>query len=202
MELHERELAVQRSRLYWTWGVLFVFLVFVASIIILLYDRRHKTEKLKYEKALNAIRQQYFAQNVKREDSAPEDSMPPTPSVSLQEERKALYQRQYESSEWARYFKKHLPDIKAQGFMPAADAESFERYLNNLFVDMLLDMVKDNPGLTDQDAEYCAMTLLGLKPAQIAYCCRLSLSSCYTRRSRMKPRMTAEWYQFVFGKEP
>ena len=201
VELHDRELAAQRSRLYWIWGILFVFLVFMASIIILLNDRRRKTEKLKYEEALNAIKQRYITQNIRRESSAFEETST-TSYLSIQEERKAFYQRQYESSDWARYFKKHQSDIKAQAFMPVAEAESFERYLNDLFVDMLLDMVKDNPTLTDQDAKYCAMTLLGFKPAQIAYCFRSSLSSCYTRRSRMKPRMTAEWHQFIFGKEP
>jgi tetratricopeptide (TPR) repeat protein len=195
VELHDRELAVQRSRLYWTWGILFFFLVFIASIIILLNDRRRKTEKLKYEEALNAIKQRYIAQTVL---TSPGGSLPASPPIAVQKERIAIYQKRYESSEWKRYFNKHLSEIKSGMFMPAAEATQFEQYLSDLFVDMLLDMFRDNEGLTDQEAQLCAMMLLGFKANQIAYVCRISADAVYMRRSRLKKRLASIWSDFVF----
>ena len=195
VELHDRELAVQRSRLYWTWGILFVFLVFIASIIILLNDRRRKTEKLNYEEALNAIKQRYIAQTVL---TSPGGSLPASPPIAVQKERIAIYQKRYESSEWKRYFNKHLSEIKSGLFMPAVEATQFEQYLSDLFVDMLLDMFRDNEGLTDQEAQLCAMMLLGFKANQIAFVCRISADAVYMRRSRVKKRLTSNWSDFVF----
>ena len=196
VELHDRELAVQRSRLYWTWSILFVFLVFIASMVILLNDRRRKTEKLKYEEALNAIKQRYIAQTVL---SSQGGSLPASPPIAVQKERIAIYQKRYESSEWKRYFNKHLSEIKNGLFMPAAEATQFEQYLSDLFVDMLLDMFRDNEGLTDQEAQLCAMMLLGFKTNQIAYVCRISADAVYMRRSRLKKRLTNNWSDFIFS---
>ena len=208
VELHDRELASHRSRFLWTWGFLLAFFVLAAGIVLLLLDRKRKGERLKYETELRDIKQRYLTQAVRKEEPAAEgaplipsdNEEPAASSLALQEERKLLYQRQYEASEWARFFKKHQPDIKAKQFVTVADAEQFEWYLSGLFVDMLVDMVKENPDLTDEDTLHCAMTLLGFKPSQIAYCSRTSSASCYTRRSRMKPKLTPEWYQFIFGK--
>jgi len=199
VELHDRELAVQRSRFYWTWGILFVFLLFIASIIILFNDRRRKTEKLKYEEALNAIKQRYIAQSVLTSKSG---SLPASPPIAVQKERMAIYQKRYESSEWKRYFNKHQSEIRSGLFMPAAEATQFEQYLSDLFVDMLLDMFRDNEGLTDQEAQLCAMTLLGFKANQIAYVCRISADAVYMRRSRLKKRLSNSWSDFVFPASP
>ena len=196
VELHDRELAVQRSRLYWTWGILFVFLVFIASMIILLKDRQRKTEKLKYEEALNAIKQRYIVQTVLTSQGG---SLPVSPPIAVQKERIAIYQKRYESSEWKRYFNKHMSEIKSGLFMPAAEATQFEQYLSDLFVDMLLDMFRDNEGLTDQEAQLCAMMLLGFKANQIAYVCRISADAVYMRRSRLKKRLTNNWSDFIFS---
>ena len=195
VELHDRELAVQRSRIYWTWGILFVFLVFIASMVILLNDRRRKTEKLKYEEALNAIKQRYIAQTIFTLQGG---SLPASPPIAVQKERIAIYQKRYESSEWKRYFNKHLSEIKNGLFMPAAEATQFEQYLSDLFVDMLLDMFRDNEGLTDQEAQLCAMMLLGFKANQIAFVSRISADAVYMRRSRLKKRLTSNWSDFIF----
>ncbi len=196
VELHDRELAVQRSRLYWTWGILFVFLLFVACIAILLNDRKHKNERLKYEEALNAIKQRQIAQTVLTSQSG---SMPASPPIDVQKERIAIYQKRYESSEWKRYFNKHSSEMRGGLYMPVAEASQFEQYLNDLFVDMLLDMFRDNEGLTDQEAQFCAMTLLGFKTNQIAYVCRISADAVYMRRSRIKKRLSNSWSDFVFS---
>ena len=195
VELHDRELAAQRSRLHWTWGILFVFLAFMASFIILLNDRRHKNEKLKYEEALSAIKQRYMAQNILTSQSG---KMPASPPIDVQKERIAIYLKRYESSEWKRYFNKHQSEIRNGLYMPAAEASHFELFLSDLFVDMLLDMFRDNEGLTDQEAQLCAMTLLGLKANQIAYICRISPDAVYMRRSRLRKRLTSNWSEFVF----
>ena len=199
VELHDRELAVQRSRLYWTWSILFVFLVFIASMVILLNDRRRKTEKLRYEEALNALKQRQIAQTVLTSQSG---SMPASPPIDVQKERIAIYLKRYESSEWKRYFNKHSSEMRGGLYMPAAEASQFEQYLNELFVDMLLDMFRDNEGLTDQEAQFCAMTLLGFKTNQIAYVCRISADAIYMRRSRIKKRLSSSWSDFIFPALP
>ena len=208
VEMEKQRLENEHRRLLWKVSALLAFFVLAAGIVLLLLDRKRKGERLKYEIELRDIKQRYLTQAVRKEEPSAEgappipvdNEEPATSSLALQEERKLLYQRQYEASEWARFFKKHQPDIKAKQFVTVADAEQFERYLSGLFVDMLVDMVKENPDLTDEDTLHCAMTLLGFKPSQIAYCSRTSSASCYTRRSRMKPKLTPEWYQFIFGK--
>ena len=213
VELHDRELAVQRSRIYWTWGILFVFLLFVACIAILLNDRRHKAKALKYEQRLKDIEHRYIQENASIADeedkegneltsASIENASSTSPYFSLQEERLALYRNQYFTSKWAGYFISQQGEMDANGIMPTADSEQFLQYLSELFVNILVDLHRENDRLNRDDMDYCCMTMLGFSINQIAYCCRKPVKYCYNRRTRLGERLTAEWYQFIFGKLP
>lgn len=206
VELHDREQAARQSRFRWTWGILSALLLLLVTIVLLLHDRSRKAERLRYEAALTAIRQCSIRQTVFDNELETEElsdtawSPPPaTFKCSVQEERQKLYLAQYESGEWAHYFQKHQSDIKAKKYMPESDAVQFEAYLDNLFVDMEVDMVRENSRLADLDIQLCAMTLLGFKTKQISYVCRLSADAVYMRRSRLKQRLTDDWSNFVFS---
>ena len=216
VELHDKELEA-RHRRFLLWVGLFVVVLLMGAIIAyLLADRRRKAEKLRYENALDAIRQRQVEQLAQEEDKAPDvagyteepdeetesiiaDAEGMSPFASLQRERIALYRQQYAKSRWARYFGNHHSEIKSGSrYMTEEDAEAFLSYLNALFTDVFMDMLNDNPGLTRQDMEYCAMVMLGLETNQIAYSSRTSTHSCYNRRYRLRERLKKEWYRFVF----
>jgi len=218
VEIHDRELALQRSRLYWTWGILFVFLVFIASMIILLNDRRHKANALNYEQQLKDIERRYIQENapdneeddeedVEADDTLavhtdlPVEEIPSATSwFSLQEKRLTLYRNQYLASKWPGYFISHQADVEKKELMPPADSEQFLQYLSELFVNMMVDLYRESGHLNRSDMEFCCMTMLGFDANQIAYCCRKPVKYSYNRRTRLAERLTAEWYQFIFGK--
>ena len=217
VELHDKELEA-RHRRFLLWIGLFGIVVLTGAVIAyLLADRRRKAERLRYENALDAIRQRQVEQLAQEEDKAPDvagyteepdeetesiiaDAEGMSPFASLQRERIALYRQQYAKSRWARYFGNHHSEIKSGSrYMTEEDAEAFLSYLNALFTDVFMDMLNDNPGLTRQDMEYCAMVMLGLETNQIAYSSRTSTHSCYNRRYRLRERLKKEWYQLVFS---
>ena len=226
VELHDRELAVQRSRLYWTWGILFVFLVFIASMIILLNDRRHKANALNYEQQLKDIERRYIQENAPDDEEDDEEDIEADvetdveaddnlavhadlpaeeiPSVtswfSLQEKRLTLYRNQYLASKWPGYFISHQAEVEDNEFMSPADSEQFLQYLSELFVNMMVDLYRESGHLNRSDMEFCCMAMLGFGANQIAYCCRKPVKYSYNRRTRLAERLTPEWYQFIFGK--
>ncbi|MBR4338435.1 MAG: hypothetical protein IKQ59_06340 [Prevotella sp.] len=213
VELHDRELAVQRSRLYWMWGILFTLFVLVTSLVVLWNDRRHKAKALKYEQRLKDIEHRYIQENASIADeedkegneltsASIENASSTSPYFSLQEERLALYRNQYFTSKWAGYFISQQGEMDANGIMPTADSEQFLQYLSELFVNILVDLHRENDRLNRDDMDYCCMTMLGFSINQIAYCCRKPVKYCYNRRTRLGERLTAEWYQFIFGKQP
>ena len=215
-ELERQQMALQKNRLHWTWGILSAFLVMTTGIVILLNDRRRKSEKLKYEKELDDIKRRYILENVQEGDADEEESsgdgkdaeereenaVPLPPRFFIQQERLRLYRRQYDASEWARYFRNRQLEIEEKQMMPENDSKQFLRFLDNLFIEMHLDMAKDNPNVNHHDLDYCAMTLLEFGVPQIAYVKRTSPKYCYNRRYRLQTQMTEEWYLFVFGKSP
>ena len=218
VELHDRELALQRSRFYWTWGILFVFLVFIASMIILLNDRRHKANALNYEQQLKDIERRYIQENApdNEEDDEEDVETDDEPAVhtdlpveeipsatswfSLQQKRLTLYRNQYLASKWPGYFISHQAEVEDNEFMSPADSEQFLQYLSELFVNMMVDLYRESGHLNRSDMEFCCMAMLGFGANQIAYCCRKPVKYSYNRRTRLAERLTPEWYQFIFGK--
>ena len=83
--------------------------------------------------------------------------------------------------------------------MALDDSDEFLSFLNVLFTDVFLDMLNDNPSLTRQDMEYCAMIMLGFETNQVSYSSRSSVQSSYTRRYRLRERLRKEWYQLIFS---
>ncbi|MBR5962983.1 MAG: hypothetical protein IK000_02385 [Bacteroidaceae bacterium] len=189
-------------------------LLLLLVILYLLADRRRKAERLKYEKELEDIKRRYIQENVREGDAEEEESsdvdkdteereenaFPLPPRFSIQQERISLYRQQYAKSKWARYFGQHHQEIKSgKKYMALDDSDEFLSFLNVLFTDVFLDMLNDNPSLTRQDMEYCAMIMLGFETNQVSYSSRSSVQSCYTRRYRLRERLRKEWYQLIFS---
>jgi len=216
VELHDQQLQARHSRFLLWGGIFFVVAFSVFAITLLLNDRKHKTEKLKFEEELRDIKQRHINQNVKEEEpemeeenasaSEPEKdvrdyqantSLPPR--FSIQQERIALYRKQHHESEWARFFREHQLEIRSRDYVSPKDSDRFIAYLHELFADVFLDMVNDNQELTRQDLEYCAMVILGFNTVQMTYCARVTSHSLHNRRYRMKEKLTPEWYILIFG---
>ena len=215
IELHDRELAAHRSRLHWTWGILSALLLIATGAVLLLNDRRHKVKELKYEQQLKAIEKQYIQDNLKEEPEerrdpmdkpnippVTSDSQPDIPFFTFQQNRLALYRAQYEASKWNHYFILHGDDIHDEQFMSIGEAEAFLQYTSELFVNLTASLLRENPHINKDDVNFCCLTMLGFTTKQIAYCCRKPVKYCYNRRTRLSERLTPEWYQFIFGKQP
>ena len=71
-----------------------------------------------------------------------------------------LLRQRFEESEWKRIIISHRADIVSSKKMPQERREKFVHYLDELFVDVFLFMSKENPKLTKNDLEYCAMAIL------------------------------------------
>ena len=199
VEIHDQQLKTRHLRFVLWMGIGAVVLVFGIVITFLLIDRKRKSERLKYEAQLNQIRQNRLNLAIRPEEDT--QSVRTTAfDFKSQEMRKELYCNSYKSSEWPHYFQLHSSEIEKGDYMHSADKERFDDYLNAQMVDILLDLVKENPKLKSLDAEHCAMTLLGFRMKQIAYVSNSSYEACCMRRTRMKSRMTPEWYQFLFEK--
>ncbi|MBR5963390.1 MAG: hypothetical protein IK000_04490 [Bacteroidaceae bacterium] len=176
-----------------------IALLLLLVIALLVADSRRKKMKLKYDQQLNDIKQRYIRQNINEEDTDSDVSPHPS-SLSLQQERIALYRQRYARSPWVHYFHVHQPDIKDRKYMSQEDVEKFRPFLNSLFVDLFVDMIKENGTLNSPDLEFCAMTLLGFKAEQIAYYTHSSPQYSYNRHYRLKEKLTPDWYQFIFAK--
>ena len=199
VEIHDQQLKARHTRfLFWTWTGAVALLLGIA-IVFLLIDRKRKSERLKYEAQLKQIRQDQLTLAIRPEEET-QSAQTAAFDINSQEKRKELYSDKYKSSEWPHYFQLHSGEIEKGDYMPSADKERFNNYLNAQLVDILLDLVKENPKLKSLDAEHCAMTLLGFRMKQIAYVSNSSYDACCMRRTRMRSRMTSEWYQFLFEK--
>ena len=215
IELHDQQLKARHSRFLLLGGLFFVMAFSAFAITLLLNDRKRKNERLRFEQELRDIKQRHIGQNVREEPELEEEetSIPESendvldiqtntsvpPRLSIQQERVALYRKQYKDSEWARYFREYQLEIRSKDYITPKDSVRFMAYLHELFADIFLDMVNDNQELTRQDLEYSAMVILGFNTVQMSYCARVTSHSLHNRRYRMKEKLTPEWYILIFG---
>ena len=215
VEIHDQQLKARHVRFMLLGGLFFVVAFSAFAITLLLNDRKRKNERLRFEQELRDIKQRHIDQNVREEPELEEEetSIPESendvldiqtntsvpPRLSIQQERVALYRKQYKDSEWARYFREHQLEIRSKDYITPKDSDRFMAYLHELFADIFLDMVNDNQELTRQDLEYSAMVMLGFNTVQMSYCARVSSHSLHNRRYRMKEKLTSEWYTLIFG---
>ncbi|MBO4589386.1 MAG: hypothetical protein J5698_00225 [Bacteroidaceae bacterium] len=206
IEIHDKERAAHEARIHWIWAIAFICFAFLTGLAALLIDRKRKNEILHYENKLNDIKRRHIAKITQGEEddqrqtdlSSMSENQKNNPRFSVQKERVNLYRKQYEQSDWVRYFQAHLLEIReGQKYMEEKDSGKFMAYLHLLFTDIFLDMAIENSSLTNQDLEYCAMSLLGFETNHIAYCLRVGANSCHSRRYRLKERLSSEWFSFL-----
>ena len=215
IELHDKELEARHRRFLLWMGLFAVVLLTGSFMTYLLADRRRKSEKLRYERALDAIRQRQVEQLAQEEEEVPDtagyveepdeecdglENQENSLFVTIQRERIALYRQQFAKSEWPAYFRLHRTDIKLEKKMDAKHSEELRRYLKTLFSELFVSMLGSNLELTKHDLEYCAMVMLGFNTTQMAYCTQASVHSYHCRHGKMKSVLSDEWYQIIFGK--
>ena len=196
IELHDQQLKARHAR-FLLWGGLFFVMVFSAFAITLLLNIKEETEADSDE--WEESNEDDFDERQKNNVTEVKESIPVSNHLSIQQERVALYRKEFADSRWKRFLEERKLDVLSKKFMPMDEAEEFKEYLENLFADVFLDMVNDNANVTRQDIEYCAMTMLGFSTAQISYCARVSLHSLHNRRYHIKDKLTSDWYTLVFG---
>ena len=218
VEIHDQRQKARNMRL----RLLGVVLLSAFIISLLLIERKRKNERLRFEQELNAIERRYIQENAPDDEEddeedieedvetdnepavhtdLPVEEIPSATSwFSLQEKRLTLYRNQYLASKWPGYFISHQADVEKKELMSPADSEQFLQYLSELFVNMMVDLYRESGHLNRSDMEFCCMAMLGFDANQIAYCCRKPVKYSYNRRTRLAERLTAEWYQFIFGK--
>ena len=215
VEIHDQQMRTRNMRLRLGVGIFIVLLLSAFFITLLLIDRKRKNEKLKYEEALNAIRQKQMEQLAQTEETSPDaegyaeepDTEPElemtsdSPFIALQRERIALYRDQYAASPWPQYFKAHEADITLEKKMSVAQSKELMLYLDTLFADMFVIMYGSNFNLNKNDFEYCAMVMLGFSTAQMSYCTQATVHSYHCRHGKMKAMLSDDWYQIVYGRE-
>jgi tetratricopeptide (TPR) repeat protein len=215
VEIHDQQMRARNMRLRLAVGIFIIVLLSAFIITLLLIDRKRKNEKLKYEDALNTIRQKQMAQLAQKEETPPDaegydeepdvelDAVTPSdsPFIALQRERIALYRSQYATSPWPQYFKAHEADITLEKKMNIAQSKELMLYLDTLFADMFVVMYGSNLNLNKNDFEYCAMVVLGFSTAQMSYCTQATVHSYHCRHGKMKTILSDDWYQIIYGRE-
>ncbi len=221
VEVHDQQMRARNLRMQFGVGIFIVALLSVFIITLLLIDRKRKNEKLKYDEALNAIRQKQVDQLAQTEETPPDvegyeeepepepistiepekEVVAESPFIALQHERITLYRDQYAHSPWPQYFKEHEADITLEKKMNVNQSKEFMLYLDNLFSDMFVVMYGSNLSLNKNDLEYCAMVMLGLPTSQMSYCTQATIHSYHCRHGKMKAMLSDDWYQIVYGHE-
>ena len=215
VEIHDQQMKARNMRLRLAVGIFIIVLLSTFIITLLLIDRKRKNEKLKYEDALNTIRQKQMAQLAQKEETPPDaegydeepdvelDAVTPSdsPFIALQRERIALYRSQYATSPWPQYFKAHEADITLEKKMNIAQSKELMLFLDTLFADMFVVMYGSNLNLNKNDFEYCAMVVLGFSTAQMSYCTQATVHSYHCRHGKMKTILSDDWYQIIYGRE-
>ena len=215
VEIHDQQMKARNMRLQLAVGIFIIVLLSTFVITLLLIDRKRKNEKLKYEDALNTIRQKQMAQLAQKEETPPDaegydeepdvepDAVTPSdsPFIALQRERIALYRSQYATSPWPQYFKAHEADITLEKKMNITQSKELMLYLDTLFADMFVVMYGSNLNLNKNDFEYCAMVVLGFSTAQMSYCTQATVHSYHCRHGKMKTILSDDWYQIIYGRE-
>ena len=220
IEIHDQQMRTRQARLFFWVSIFVVALLAAVAILFLLIDRRRKVEKLKYEESLNSLRQQQVEQLAQVEKVTPEaegyveepdaildvssDAEAPleaSPFTALQEERIKLYRQQYAASVWPSFFQARKAEIKLEKKLDAAHSEEFMNYLDGLFADTFVSMLDANHKLTKYDLQYCAMVMLELTTAQMAYCTQATIHSYHCRHGKMKALLSDDWYRIVYGRK-
>lgn len=220
IELHDREMEEQRSRLTLRTIILFLLLIVMGVIFLLYNNKRHQAAILKYQQ----LQQQINNEEIERktcedaldesagtnitdddceaaaDDAASATASPELTTADYMTNLINLARDEYVHSEWPKYIAGCQDKIKAGEVMKGEKSKAFLSYLNVLFSDIFVRITADNDGLSQTDLEYCAMVMLLFKTDQMAFCAHGSNHSFHCRHAKMRDRLTDEWYMLIFGK--
>ena len=220
IELHDREMEEQRSRLTLRTIILFLLLIVMGVMLLLINNKRHQAAILKYQQLQQQINNEEIERktcedaldesagtNITDDDceaaadgAASAAASPELTTADYMTNLINLARDEYVHSEWPKYIAGCQDKIKAGEVMKGEKSKAFLSYLNVLFSDIFVRITADNDGLSQTDLEYCAMVMLLFKTDQMAFCAHGSNHSFHCRHAKMRDRLTDEWYMLIFGK--
>ena len=218
-EIENRETELENLRTKVLYGSMSVFAFVLCAFALILADRKRKVEIIQFQKQLNDIKQQQI--ELALPDELPEDedndekdvrssvydsdvstmAVASLPELAFHQQRIQLCRQQFDLSDWKRHIYSHPSDVAEGRKMSQERREKLTHYIDDLFVDVFFYLAQENPKLTKIDLHYCAMAILGLDFAQMAYCTSASAHAYHCRQGRMKDKLSDEWYKLIYGKE-
>lgn len=216
-DIEKREIELKNLRTKVLYGSLSIFAFVFCAFTLVLADRKRKVEIIQFQKQLNDIKQQQIELALPDELSEDNDEkdvgysvydsgartkeVAVSPELAFHQQRIQLCQQQFDLSDWKRHIYSHPSDVAEGRKMSQERREKLTHYIDDLFVDVYFYLAQENPKLTKIDLHYCAMAILGLDFAQMAYCTSASAHAYHCRQGRMKDKLSDEWYKLIYGKE-
>ena len=78
------------------------------------------------------------------------------------------------------------------------ERKKFYDYVMELMSDIAIDIIHDNPLLNQSDVFMCCLLLLGVSIRQMNYSTDSSDRALYSRRRRVRGKLTKEWLDLIF----
>ena len=215
IELHDREMAERHNRLLWILGLSALVLVAGSTISLLMVKKRQQADKLAYQEELALLRREQIYQSVQEDEpmdnadpaitdadceAAPDDTATVQPRFDYFRKSVEAYRIQFGKSEWAALLKDNQADILLKNKLSADKGAAMMTYITDLFSDLFIHLLNENPALSRLDLEYCAMVMLRMKTDQMAYCTQATVHSYHCRHGKVRDKLTDDWYALIFGK--
>ena len=215
IELHDREMAERHNRLLWILGLSALVFVAGSTISLLMVKKRQQADKLAYQEELALLRREQIYQSVQEDEpmdnadpaitdadceAAPDDTATVQPRFDYFRKSVEAYRIQFGKSEWAALLKNNQADILLKNKLSADKGAAMMTYITDLFSDLFIHLLNENPALSRLDLEYCAMVMLRMKTDQMAYCTQATVHSYHCRHGKVRDKLTDDWYALIFGK--
>ena len=213
IELHDREMAARHTRLLLWIALVITFLIAGSVIIIILIDRKRKAAIAEFQAKLDAARREQIDNAVgedelqEMEETADEEDEP-TAAIEEPSVPKFVYfkkeievcRERYRNSEWTAVMKRCAADTAMGKKLKVDKSDEMMQYVIDLFSDLFIQLINDNPGLSRHDLEYCAMMMLQFKTSEMVYCTQATAHSYYCRHGKLSEKLSDDWYQLIFEK--
>ena len=183
VELHDRALAAHRSRLHWTWGILFTLLVLLSGLFVLLNDRKRRK---RYKQAVEELQQASVEVLLAQLGETPID-------IAIYRKKLAACQKLFQQKPTARLLM--LP--------PASLTDEQKRALMNdltrSFVDIMIDIKNASDAINDEELKYCILSFLKCSTAQMAELLNNTDGTLRKRKKRIKEKMPESLHSLFFS---
>ena len=181
-----------------------IALLIVSAIIILLMQRAAKEHKsyIRFQKEMAELKRQDI-ENAVMDDYEINDDILIKQQVKAEQNhsRKTkidLCIRMFRQSSWLRTLNEHAFYSPDEPKMRLDERKKFYDYVMELMSDIAIDIIHDNPLLNQSDVFMCCLLLLGVSIRQMNYSTDSSDRALYSRRRRVRGKLTKEWLDLIF----